>query len=347
MNKISLYAVIMAGGKGERFWPLSTPENPKPFLRFFSERSLLQQTYDRARRLAGEDHIYLIVGESHKKLTREQLPRVTPSRLLLEPVGRDTSAAIGYASLHLPEDALMLVLPADHLIPDRRHFAETVSRAAKIVHSHGGPLTFGIKPNRPETNYGYIKASSRNAGTSDYPIYEVERFTEKPNRARAARFLREGTYYWNSGIFLWKVSRIQELIARHIPDLWKGLQRLKGVKRSSNTFRRLYSELPRVSIDFGVMEKAPNVLVAPASFTWDDIGTWNSLCRVLPVNEDGNLVRGRHVGLDTTDCILYAESHTIATAGVQGLVVVQRGDQTLICTKEYADRLKELLARLQ
>lgn len=347
MTKNPLYVVIMAGGKGERFWPLSTPENPKPFLRFFSERSLLQQTYDRAKRLASTDNIYVIVGEQHKKLVRTQLPELRKSRLLLEPIGRDTSAAIGYASMQLPEKAMMLVLPADHLIPDRKHFAETVLQASRTIQDHNGPATFGIRPTRPETNYGYIKATAKNIGNNNFPVYEVDRFVEKPKRTVAAKYVKDGSYYWNSGIFLWKVSCIQELIASHIPNLWSGLQRLKGVKRSKHAFQRLYSELPKISIDFGVMEKAEGVVVVPAEFQWDDIGTWNSLFRILPANEEGNLERGKHFGLDTTDCILYADSHTIATAGIRGLVIVQRGDQILICTREYADRLKELLARLQ
>ena len=162
--KNDLYVVIMAGGKGERFWPLSTPENPKPFLNFFSERSLLQQTYDRAKKLVPAKQIFLIVGEKHGKLSKQQLPELPASHLLLEPTGRDTSAAIGYASLHLPDDALMLVMPADHLIPEPADFVNTVNSAAEMIADHGGPATFGIHPTRPESNYGYIKATDINLG---------------------------------------------------------------------------------------------------------------------------------------------------------------------------------------
>ncbi|PWT93957.1 MAG: mannose-1-phosphate guanylyltransferase [Acidobacteria bacterium] len=341
-----LYVVIMAGGKGERFWPLSTPENPKPFLRLFTERSLLQQTFDRALTLVPKDRIYLIVGEKHKKISREQLPELDASHLLLEPTGRDTAAAIGYASTHLPADALMLILPADHLIPDPGAFADTVRQAATFVEKHGGPATFGIHPTRAETNYGYIKALKKNIGSSEFPIHPVDRFIEKPDRIRATKFIKQASYYWNAGIFLWRVSRIQELIQQHLPELWEGLQQLKRARKSSAQFRRLYMELPKISIDFGVMEKADHVVVIPAHFAWDDIGTWTSLLRVLPVNTEGNLIRGNHFGLETTDCILYVESHTIATAGIRDLIVVQRGNQTLICSKRYADRLKELLAIL-
>lgn len=338
-----LYVVIMAGGKGERFWPLSTPENPKPFLRFFSERSLLQQTFDRARKLVPIDHVYLVVGKQHQDLCREQLPELPLSQLLLEPTGRDTAAAIGYASLHLPADAYMLVLPADHLIPDVDRFASDVTTAIAYLKNHEALATFGIKPDRPETNYGYVKALDSNDGTPDAPVYRVERFVEKPDLKRAEEFLRSSGYFWNSGIFLWRVSLIQDLIARFVPDLWSGLQQLKS---GSAGFETTYSNLPRISIDFGVMEKAPSVVVAPAGFRWDDIGTWLSLLRILDVNADRNLVWGSHTGLETTDCIIYGESHTIATAGVRDLIIVQRGNNTLICSKDYANRLKELLSKL-
>ncbi|MCI0412084.1 mannose-1-phosphate guanylyltransferase [bacterium] len=332
MSTENLFAVILAGGKGERFWPLSTPENPKPFLKFFSDRSLLQQTFDRARSFVAVDRILLVAGKQHEKISKEQLPEMKPERILLEPAGRDTAAAIGFASLHLPSEALMLVLPADHLIPDQDLFANDIRLANDFAESHGGPVTFGIQPDRPETGYGYLKA----AGSPLSPnLYNVECFVEKPDRARAEEYLRQGSYYWNSGIFLWRVSRIQELLEQHLPDLWKGLK--------SN---QSYATLPRISIDFGVMQKADSVAMVKASFRWDDVGSWNSLPRILKTDEAGNLVWGSHVGLETTNCILYAESLTMVTAGIKDLVVIRRGDHILICHKDYAYRLKELLAKL-
>ncbi len=344
MNK-AVYAVILAGGKGERFWPLSTPENPKPFLRFFSVRSLLQQTFDRARRLVPDENIFLVVGEQHEQQSREQLPALQSSNLLLEPTGRDTSAAIGYASLYLPSDALMLVLPADHLIPDTDAFVNTMRIAVEFVLQKDMLVTFGIKPIRPETNYGYVNAAPENLGTQDDPVFAVERFVEKPDQQRAEHFFHDPSYYWNSGMFLWKVSAIQELLATHLPDVWNTLNRLKE-EQDKEVFRREYSELKRISIDFGVMEKAKNVAVVPATFPWDDVGTWNSLSRILPLDEEKNLSWGEHIGLDTKDCIIYSDSQIIATAGLRNIVVIQKDGKTLVCTREYADRLKELLAKL-
>ena len=342
---LPLYPVILAGGKGERFWPLSTPESPKPFLRFFSDRSLLQQTYDRACRLAAPGHVFLIVGEQHESLSREQLPELPAGNLLLEPTGRDTAAAIGYASLHLPVDALMLVMPADHLIPDSAAFAADVHGAAAFLQQHDGLVTFGIRPMRPETNYGYLKSRTDNAGSGEFPVHPIDRFVEKPDRGRAEQYAQDPAYYWNSGIFLWRVSRIRELLAQHLPELWKGLQDLAGEK-DPGILDEKYSQLQRISIDFGVMEKADRVFVVPARFVWDDIGTWTSLLRVLSPDAAGNLVRGSVATLDTANCILYSDSHTMATAGITDLIVVQRGDKILICAREYADRLKELLAKL-
>jgi mannose-1-phosphate guanylyltransferase len=344
MNK-AVYAVILAGGKGERFWPLSTPENPKPFLRFFSVRSLLQQTFDRARKLVPDENILLIVGEQHEHLSREQLPALQLSNLLLEPTGRDTSAAIGYASLYLPSDALMLVLPADHLIPDTDAFVNTMRVGVEFVLQHNMLATFGIKPVRSETNYGYVKASHENLGSDGAPVFPVERFVEKPDQQSAQEFFRDASYYWNSGMFLWKVSAIQSLMQQHLPELWNTLLQLKE-EQDRELFRKKYSELQRISIDFGVMEKASNVVVVPATFPWDDVGTWNSLTRILSLNEEGNLTWGEHVGLDTTDCIIYTESQIVATAGLRNIIVIQKDGKTLVCTREYADRLKELLEKL-
>jgi len=336
----SLYIVILAGGKGERFWPLSTPETPKPFLQFFSQMSLLQQTFHRARKLVPASQILLVVGEQHEKISHEQLPDLPADRVVLEPAARDTAAAIGYAAMQLPADSLMLVLPADHLIPDEDQFVDCVRSAAAFVAAHGGPCTFGIRPDRPETGYGYVKAAASSVSDG---IFSVDQFIEKPDRATAEKYVRHGSYYWNSGIFLWKVSRIQELIRMHLPDLWNGLQKLNPAR---DEFHRLYQELPRISIDFGVMQKADRVVVFPATFRWDDIGSWNSLPRILPTDGDGNLVWGSHTSLDSLNCILYSESLTMVTAGIRDLIVVQRGSHILICHKDHADRLKELLAKL-
>ena len=292
----------------------------------------MQQTFDRAKHLVPVERILLVVGRQHEQITREQLPELPSGRILLEPAGRDTAAAIGYASMHLPVDSLMLVLPADHLIPEPDRFAEDVLLAGDYVEKHGGPCTFGIKPDRAETGYGYVKVGARPVANG---IFSVERFVEKPDQTLAETYVRQGSYYWNSGIFLWTVLRIQELIAAHLPDLWRGL-----------TTQQNYETLPRTSIDFGVMQKADRVVMVPASFTWDDIGSWNSLTRILPTDPEGNLVWGDHTGMETSNCILYADSHTMVTAGIRDLVIVQRGNQLLICHKSYSDRLKELLAKL-
>jgi mannose-1-phosphate guanylyltransferase len=331
-----LNVVILAGGKGERFWPLSTPEKPKPFLQFFAERSLLQQTLDRTLKLVPASQILLVVGQQHEKISREQLPELPYDRILLEPSGRDTSAAIGYASLQLPADSTMLVLPADHLIPDEEEFLQTMHSAVNFVQNHGGPCTFGVRPTRPETGYGYIQAEEDPTAPGIYP---VKRFIEKPDSEKAEEYIRQTSYYWNSGMFLWKVSRIQELLRIHLPDLWAGLQRISSEPK-------LYTELPRISIDYGVMQKADRVVVVPATFRWDDIGSWNSLPRMLETDADGNLIWGHNTAVETSNCILYAESHTMVTAGIRDLVVVQRGDHLLICHKDHANRLKELLAKL-
>jgi mannose-1-phosphate guanylyltransferase len=341
-----LYVVILAGGKGERFWPLSTSLSPKPFLRFFSDRSLLQQTYDRARTLVSSDKILLVAGKSHENLCYEQLPDLPRTQILLEPSGRDTSAAIGYASMKLPPEASILILPADHLIPDVDNFTRTINEATAFLQANPQVLmTFGIPPTRPETNYGYLQTKQENLGTKNLPVHTIARFVEKPDRRSAEMFVKKPEYYWNSGIFLWKVFRIQELIQQYLPDLWQGLNDLSAAGNDRHA-AEIYARLPKISVDYGIMEKASNVMVVPAKFKWDDVGTWNALLRILPLNGEGNLVFGNHVGLDTSNCLIHAETQTIATAGVEDLIIVQSGDRLLVCTREYADRLKELLAKL-
>lgn len=384
----NISTVIMAGGSGERFWPLSTREKPKQFLCLLGNRSLLQQTLDRLRPLVPLERILVVTGREYEGLAREQLPDLPDANLVLEPVGRDTAACIGLASLYIENrdpDAVMIALPADHYIPDQVPFLKTLEFAASVAHSGDWLITLGIKPTRPETGYGYIKAGEKLniaipqetgpstpscSDTSDFnrqsfgsgaetpgfiqgDVFLVERFVEKPDSSTARAYLAEGSYYWNSGIFIWKNRTIQAQIAHWMPGLGKALEKIReelkegenikmGKWKVEKVMEKEFTALEKVSIDYGVMEKAEEVLVIPAPFRWDDLGSWAALERVLEPDENGNLVLGSHLSLDTKGCIIYGKGKPVGTIGLSDMVIVQGEEGLLVCPKDRAQEVKKL-----
>jgi mannose-1-phosphate guanylyltransferase len=330
------YCVIMAGGKGERFWPLSTRRVPKPFVKLIGNRSMIQMTVDRALRLAPPDRVFIVLGEEHAITAREQLPELGRDQFIIEPTGRDTAPCIGFAAilLHLRNpEAVMVVLPADHYVPDARLFAETISVAVACARKGDHLVTTGIWPTRPETGYGYIHAVDKAADVHEL-CYRINRFVEKPDEAKAARYLSEGGYYWNSGIFVWRVATVLKAMERHMPELRTGLGSIEEALRAENVGRvdELFGELQRISIDYGLMEKADNVLMVKAAFAWDDVGTWSSLRRTMALDENGNYISGRPVVcIDTTDCVIYGEDIRVGVVGVSNLVVVASKQGVLVC----------------
>lgn len=352
----TLYAVVMAGGRGERFWPLSTSALPKPFIPLLGSTSLLQDTVARIEPLVPLERVMISIGAAHADIAREQLPAIPAQNFIVEPVGRDTSAAIGFAALHVekrdPEGA-MLVLPADHFVGDRTGYLETLRRGVESLPTSTG-VVFGIAPTRPETGYGYVLAekpqgapssASRGAG------WPVVRFVEKPDPETALRFLASGDYFWNSGMFLWENRALLGLFERHMPELHAGLCALRPLIEAetgteSSRIGEIFSSLPRISIDFGIMEKTSGLTLIPAGFDWDDIGSWASLGRALPADNHGNIAEGPHVALDSNGCIIYAQNDTIAAFGVSDLIIVQACGKVLVCPKDKAADLKQLVKAL-
>ncbi|MDA8336266.1 MAG: mannose-1-phosphate guanylyltransferase [Peptococcaceae bacterium] len=324
-----LYAVIMAGGTGQRFWPLSRRARPKQFLPLMGDRTMLQATVDRLTGWIPEENIIVVTGQAYLDTVSEQLPRI--GNVLGEPCGRDTAAAVGLAARQLVDRdpaAVMAVLPADHFIADPERF-QTVLRAAAGWAAGGEWLvTMGVPPTRPDTGYGYIRRGEK----MDGDVYRVERFTEKPDAERAREFLASGRYLWNSGMFVWRADLILRLIARYLPELAAGLA---GIGRGEK-LAEVYPRLPRISIDYGVMERADRVLVLPGDFGWDDVGSWPALCR-----EAGeNVLEAKGVFLETTGSIIRVPGRVVATLGIRDLVVVDDGDCLLVCAKERAVDLK-------
>lgn len=343
-----LYALVMAGGRGERFWPLSTPDHPKPFLPLLGERSLLQDTVERLHGLVPSDRIWIAIGAAHEGIARRQLPQLPGQNFIVEPVGRDTSACLGFSALHLEQkdpEGIMLALPADHFIGDTEAFQNTVRTGLANLEGATG-VVFGIKPTRADTGYGYILAEKPPSGEA---AWSVVRFVEKPDAATAASYVASGDYFWNSGMFLWKNKTLLELFREHMPQTYAGLGALRPLIRrpgAEETVRDIFAGLQRVSIDFGIMEKASGFRLVPAAYPWDDIGNWMSLERALPRDARGNIARGPHVALESSGCILYTKEGTVAAFGVKDLVIVQARGKVLVCPKDKAADLKRLVAAL-
>jgi mannose-1-phosphate guanylyltransferase len=346
-----LYVVVLAGGSGERFWPLSTPAHPKQFPPLLDGRSFFQHTVERAAALVGRARVLVATRRDLLPIVREQLPGFPAEQCVLEPVGRDTAACIGLAALSLERrapGARMLITPSDHYISPFHAFEETIRHGLTLLDRVDGLVTLGIPPTRPETGYGYILAGD--AVPAHPAARRCARFTEKPDRTTAERFLADGRYYWNSGIFLWAAGRILKAMARHLPEHWGLLTRLQDALGTADEVQALdavFPQMPRVSVDVGILERAEDVYMVPATFTWDDVGAWSALGRILPPDEWGNSVVGRHVHRDSRGCVIYATTRPIATIGLQNVVVVETPEGVLVCPVERAQEVKEIARMLR
>lgn len=317
------YGVILAGGRGERFWPLSTPERPKPFLKLFGGKSLLRTTYERLLGLFPPERLYLVVPPSLQALSQTELPELPRDNLLLEPEPKDTAHAVAFALRHLPEGVVGF-FPADHFVGDEEGFREDLGLALEAARELPGLLTLGVPPTHPATGYGYLEQGEE-VGPR---LFRVRRFLEKPKREVAQGLYRSGRHYWNAGIFLGRKEVWLEEFARHAPEVLAGTA-------------------PRISLDHAVMERSGRVYMVPASFPWDDLGDWLALERHLK-GEGENLALARHVGLDTRGVIVYAQGEElIVTLGLEDLLIVRAGSVTLIARKDRVQELKALLREVE
>jgi mannose-1-phosphate guanylyltransferase len=344
----ALYAVVMAGGRGERFWPLSTDQLPKPFIPLLGASSLIQDTVSRIQPIIPLERVLISIGTTHLEIARRQLPQIPAENFIVEPVGRDTAACIGFCALHIERrdpDGMMLALPADHFVGDWDTYQKAVQVGLKNLEGSNG-VVFGIPPSRPETGYGYILAEKPAIPMDAWPVVH---FVEKPDAPTATRFLSSGNYFWNSGIFLWKIRTLLSLFEKHMQETYSGLCQLRPLisrGESGPEIHRIFSALPRISIDYGIMEKTSGLRLIPANYVWDDVGNWAALERALPADVGGNIAQGPHVALDSNGCIIYAQSGTVATFGVSNLIIVQAYGKVLVCSKDRAADLKRLVTAL-
>lgn len=331
-----IVAVIMAGGRGTRFWPVSTSDMPKQFLRLTGENSMLQETAERFRGICSRESIIVVTGARHEDTVMAQLPWMDPKNLLLEPCGRNTAPCIGWAARTLIERGLgssvMVVVPSDHVIDDAEGFRETVRIAAGPA-AEGRLVTIGIPPDRPATGYGYLHTGSCRPGE----VCEVRSFREKPDLGTAAGYLSSGEYLWNAGMFIWRADVIMDMIRKHLPVTARGLDALG---RGTGPDRSGYEALESISIDYGVMERADDVAVVPALFEWNDVGDWPSARRC-------GIGRGRVLARDSGEYTVWNGGRLTVLLGVSGISVVETDEVTLVMSDEYAQELKDIVAEME
>lgn len=344
-------ALIMAGGRGERFWPRSRRNLPKQFLSLTDDgKTMIQLTVERILPLVQMEDIYISTNRDYKALVREQLPEIPEENILCEPVGKNTAPCIGLGAVHMEKkygDAVMLVLPSDHLIKYNSIFVNTLEDACTVAEQDENLVTIGITPDCPETGYGYIKfAPEKTMGRA----FAVEKFVEKPDLETAKEYLASEQYLWNSGMFIWKVSSILKNLEGHLPDTCEGLRKIQeaiGKPDQEETLEREFQGFLSESIDYGIMEKAENIYILSGSFGWDDVGSWLAVGRIKKSNEFGNVITGNAVTVNTKNSIIEGSGKLIATAGLSDVIIVDTEDALLVCDKESAGDIKKILENLK
>ena len=348
----SIYALILAGGSGERFWPLSRRNRPKQLLRLVSERTLLEETVARVDGLVPPERILILTNVEQEKAVRGLLKRFPKENIIAEPAKRDTAAAVALGAGWVAardHAATMLALPADHVIADRVAFQETMKTAAAAAHETGALVTIGIKPTWACPGFGYIEQGDpvRLRENSRIAVHRVVRFREKPNVDLAESFLRKGNFRWNAGMFVWSVPTVLSEFNRHAPELADFISQVRAPKDLGKILGERFAKLPRISFDYAIMEKADRVLVVEASFDWDDVGSWQAVARYFKKDEHGNAANSALTALDASDNIIFNDSETtVALLGVHNLIVVRTGDAILICHRHQAERIKNLVGKL-
>ncbi|GGG63299.1 mannose-1-phosphate guanylyltransferase [Paenibacillus radicis (ex Gao et al. 2016)] len=345
--------VIMAGGKGERFWPKSRTNLPKQFLNISGSKSMIQQCIDRLELFIPIEQVFVITNELYAELIRAQVPTLPSNNIIIEPVGRNTAPCVGLASIIIEEqypDSSMIVLPSDHIIKDEEEFINILQTAVEVSRQGKNLVTLGITPTHPETGYGYIESAGLSAQMNNLTINRVNKFVEKPNYEIATAYVEAGNYFWNSGIFVWRTSVLREYIQDLMPEMHDLLETMKiGFTQSDRNavIRSEFHKMPEQSIDYGIMEKASDIYVIPCTLGWDDVGSWTALERIDDLDENGNVIRGNTLNIDTKRCIIESNGKLIATLGVEDLIIVETDDVTLICKKEKAQEIKSLIKELK
>ncbi len=345
------YGVILAGGGGTRFWPLSRKELPKQLLNLTGKDLMVNETIDRLEGNVIKENIFVVTNSTQAELMLHATAgRVLPDHVLAEPAARNTAACIGYAAMEILQkygDGVMCILPSDHYIKKTDVYRKVVADALRIAEETDALVTLGIQPTYPSTGYGYICHEEEKRADGSYT---VRQFVEKPNLEKAREYLLSGEYLWNSGMFFWKASVIMKYFKELLPDIYACLEKIgaaMGTDDEQNVIQEIYPQIPKISIDYGIMEKASKVLALEGDFGWSDVGSWDALESLYEKDEYGNITYGEQVHIDTHDCIIYAKNKLVTTIGLDNVIVVETEDAVLVCDKNRAQEVKKIVEALQ
>ena len=353
---MAFYALIMAGGTGTRLWPVSRRDRPKQSLKLIGKRTMFEHAVDRIAPVFQPDEIFVVAGSEHVSDLSDQAPELPASNFVIEPIGRGTAPAIGLGAIHLNQkdpDAVMAVLTADHFIANVERFQNLLGAAERVARD-GHLVTLGIEPASPSTGYGYIQQGEKLDEIDSFDVFRVKRFTEKPDQETALRMVESGDYTWNSGMFIWRVDRIIQEFQRQMPDFYVKLAEVEGTLGTDGyepSLQRIWPQVDKQAIDYGVMEGAEDVAVIPADIGWSDVGSWGSLADVLAKmgheDDSENVIVGQHVGIDTENSMVFAGERLVATIGLEDIVIVDAGDAVLVCPMEREQEVRDLVRRLE
>lgn len=344
-------AVLMAGGRGQRFWPYSRFDTPKQLLSVTGGESMIRETVNRLFPFISLPDIFISTTDDLFNSIKEALPEIDYLNYILEPVGRDTAACIGLSAVILQHrykdpNTVMITLPVDHIIKNKKKFLNTLENGCNLARETGHLITIGMHPLRPETGYGYICVGNEIKKNEKITACEVKEFTEKPDLETAKHFLEKGNYLWNSGIFIWTCKDILHAIEKEVPELYNGLMKIQnylGTLQKREVMKEVFYGLKKISIDYAILEKVSNRLVIKGDFEWDDVGSWISMERIFPKDKDGNVIQGGHESVDTKRCVIINDEGLIVTIGLSDLVIVSSGNIKLIYPKNRENDLKKII----
>jgi len=352
-NMENIYCLIMAGGSGTRFWPRSRTARPKQFLPIFGEDSLIQSTIKRFATFTETKNIYIVSSKLQSEVLEAQTPMLPRENLIYEPVGKNTLPCIGLAAMFAEKenrDGIMVVSPSDHLIKNDELFRDTVMAAVNIAEERNGIVTIGITPTYPATGYGYVKTSEDITGEKIIRQFKVERFVEKPNEIKASEYLKQGGFYWNSGLFVFKISVFLDAVKVFAPELYADLRKIQaelGNPSFEQTLDTVYRAVQSISVDYGIMEHAKNIYLVEGNFDWNDLGSWESVYQCSEKDNAGNVSSGEAIFLESGNSYIHAEKGIVAIVGLDNVVVVQEGNAVLVCRRDKAEDIKKIVDQLK
>ncbi|MCI9140169.1 MAG: mannose-1-phosphate guanylyltransferase [Lachnospiraceae bacterium] len=348
---MNIYGLIMAGGGGTRFWPLSRKKKPKQMLNLDGKDTMINKTIDRVAKALPGENIFIVTNKDQARdMESIVMDKVEISHILKEPAARNTAACIGYGAMEIVKkygDGMMCIFPADHFIKDEHSFAKTVMEGIEQATREDGLVTIGIKPTFPSTGYGYIRYKKEK---EEGLAYRVEQFVEKPERELAKEYVGSGCYLWNSGMFIWKASVILDYFKELLPKVYTCLLKIgeaMGTEREWEVIEEIYPSIPKISIDYGIMERADKVFVLEGDFGWSDVGSWEALDTLYEPDENNNIIHGDFICIDTNHCISYSSGKLIAAIGLEDIVIVETKDAVLVCKKDRTQDVKEVVEALK